>query len=191
MRHMKSGRHLSRTSSHRQAMMRNLAISLFVHGRVETTPEKAKQTRPFAERLITLARRGDFAARRRAIRLLHDPKVVTALFSELGPRYKDRAGGYTRILHMEKRRVGDSARLALFELVEESMSRKGGKKAPDDVEVAAPVAAPAADAADAIKPDADTEPAAFTESAPEMDGVDGAADESTPTESEPPEKPAE
>ena len=181
MRHMKSGRHLGRTSSHRQAMMRNLATSLFIHGRVETTPEKAKQTRPFAERLITLAKRGDFAARRRAIRLLHDPKVVTALFSELGPRYKDRSGGYTRILHMEKRRIGDSAHLALFELVEESISRKGGKKAPEAAEVAT-----------ATAKEADAEPAAFAESTPDGQGSDAEkTDESASAESETSEKPAE
>lgn len=128
MRHMKRGRHLGRTSSHRRAMLRNMAISLFEHGKIVTTPEKAKEARPFAERLITLAKRGDLAAKRRAIRLLHDPKVVTSLFEQLGPRYKERAGGYTRILHMERRRVGDGARLALFELVEEHIREKGKKK---------------------------------------------------------------
>lgn len=136
MRHLKRGRHLSRTSSHRRAMLRNMTISLFVHGRIVTTPQKAKECRPFAEKLITLAKKGDFAAKRRAIQLLNDPKVVTALFSTLGPRYKERAGGYTRILHMEKRRVGDSAPLALFELVEETMTSKKNKtRQPEAVEI--------------------------------------------------------
>lgn len=145
MRHMKRGRHLGRTSSHRRAMLRNMAISLFVHGRIITTPEKAKEARPFAEKLITLAKRGDLSAKRRAIRLLHDPKIVTDLFNTLGPRYKERPGGYTRILHMEKRRVGDGARQALFELVEETIRVKDRKKAPAPVTVESgfPKAAPA------------------------------------------------
>lgn len=134
MRHLKRGRKLGRTSSHRRAMLRNMASSLFLHGRVITTPEKAKEVRPFAEKLITLAKRGldDLAARRRAIRLLHDPSVVKALFTDLGPRYKERPGGYTRILHLAKRRIGDGARLALFELVE-------AEKASEDKQIKAEV----------------------------------------------------
>lgn len=120
MRHMNRGRRLSRTSSHRKAMYRNLVAGLFRHGRIITTPAKAKEARPFAERLITLAKRGsdDLAARRRAIRLLHDPALVRSLFEDLGVRYKDRQGGYTRILHLAKARVGDGAPQVLFELVE-------------------------------------------------------------------------
>lgn len=120
MRHMKRGRRLSRTSSHRKAMFRNMVASLFTNGRIVTTPAKAKEARPFAERLITLAKKGadNLAARRRAIRLLHDPALVRSLFEDLGVRYKDRNGGYTRILHLSKTRVGDGAPLVLFELVE-------------------------------------------------------------------------
>lgn len=120
MRHLNRGRRLSRTSSHRKAMYRNMVAGLFRHGRIITTPAKAKEARPFAERLITLAKKGpnDLAARRRAIRLLHDPALVRSLFEDLGVRYKDRNGGYTRILHLSKTRVGDGARQVLFELVE-------------------------------------------------------------------------
>ncbi|MDR1520948.1 MAG: 50S ribosomal protein L17 [Planctomycetota bacterium] len=120
MRHLNRGRKLNRTSSHRKALYRNLAAALIRSGRIVTTPAKAKEARPFAERLITLAKRGpeDLAARRRAIRLLHDPSLVALLFKEIGLRYKDRQGGYTRILHLSRTRVGDGARQVLFELVE-------------------------------------------------------------------------
>lgn len=133
MRHLNRGRKLSRTSSHRKAMFRNLVSSLFRHGRVITTPAKAKEARSFAERLITIAKRGsgDLSARRRAISLLHDPALVNTLFETLGQRYKERPGGYTRILHLAKRRVGDAAPQVIFELVEEEMASKksGGKPA--------------------------------------------------------------
>lgn len=141
MRHMKRGRRLSRNSSHRRAMFRNMVAGLFRHGRIITTPAKAKEARPFAERLITLAKRGpeDLAARRRAIRLLHDPALVRSLFEDLGVRYKDRQGGYTRILHLAKVRVGDGARQVLFELVEGGAPAKkdrAGKKVKAAVEPA-------------------------------------------------------
>ena len=134
MRHLNRGRKLSRTSSHRKAMFRNMVAGLFRHGRIITTPAKAKEARPFAERLITLAKRGpsDLAARRRAIRLLHDASLVRSLFEDLGVRYKERAGGYTRILHLSKARVGDGAPQVLFELVEggaPAKKERGGKPA--------------------------------------------------------------
>lgn len=131
MRHLKRGRKLSRTSEHRNAMIRNLATSLFIHGRVTTTPQKAKVVRPFAEKLITLAKQGTLAARRRAISLLHDSLVVKSLFEEIGPRYASRPGGYTRILHLAKTRVGDSAPQALFELVEGAAQPKAETAAAD------------------------------------------------------------
>lgn len=139
MRHLKRGRKLSRTSSHRKAMFRNIVAGLFRHGRIITTPAKAKEARPFAERLITLAKRGpdDLAARRRAIRLLHDPSLVRSLFEDLGVRYKDRNGGYTRILHLSKTRVGDSAPQVLFELVEGGVPAGKEKAQPARAAVAA------------------------------------------------------
>lgn len=139
MRHMKRGRRLGRNSSHRKAMFRNMVAALFRCGRIVTTPAKAKEARPFAEKLITLAKRGpdDLAARRRAIRLLHDPALVRSLFEDLGVRYKDRNGGYTRILHLSKTRIGDGARQVLFELVEGGVpSAKDDGKAPKAAVVA-------------------------------------------------------
>ncbi len=141
MRHMKRGR----------KMYRNMVASLFTHGRIVTTPAKAKEARPFAEKLITLAKRGadNLAARRLAIRLLHDPALVRSLFEDLGVRYKDRNGGYTRILHLSRTRIGDSARQVIFELVE------GGVPA-GKAKTAKPAAAVVADApaAEAEKTDA-------------------------------------
>ena len=130
MRHMKRGRRLSRTSSHRKAMFRNMISSLFMHGRIITTPAKAKEARPIAEKLITLAKRGsdDLAARRRAIQLLHDPSLVRTLFDDIAQRYTERNGGYTRILHLSKTRVGDGASQVLFELVEGGAPASKGKK---------------------------------------------------------------
>jgi large subunit ribosomal protein L17 len=109
-------------------MVRNLVASLFEHGRVVTTPAKAKEARPFAEKLITMAKSGSLADRRRAIAKLHDKKVVSQLFSEIAPRYANRAGGYSRILHMDKYRLGDAGDLCLFELVEEQIKSKGKAK---------------------------------------------------------------
>ena len=146
MRHLKRGRKLGRTSSHRTAMLRNMATSLFVHGRIVTTPTKAKEARPFAEKLITLAKDGSLAARRRALAELHDPKVVASLFNDLGPRYKERPGGYTRILHMAKHRVCDGAPQVLFELVEAEINWKKGKGKPA-VTVPEAVETPAAEEA--------------------------------------------
>jgi large subunit ribosomal protein L17 len=117
MRHRNKGRQLSRTSSHREALLRNMATSLFRHGRISTTREKAKELRPFAERLITLARRGDLHARRLAARKVADKDVLFTLFDAIGPRFAERPGGYTRILKTGFRR-GDGAEMALIELVE-------------------------------------------------------------------------
>lgn len=152
MRHLKRGRKLNRNPSHRKAMVRNLVTSLFVHGRVITTPAKAKEARPFAEKLITLAKKGGLPNRRRAVSLLHDEGVVKDLFAEIAPRYKERPGGFCRILHLAKTRVGDSAPQVIFELVEEEMEGKAAA-AP----AAAAVAAPAAETAEAEKTE---EPAA-------------------------------
>lgn len=117
MRHRKKGRQLSRTASHRRATLRNLATSLFRHGRIETTTAKAKELRPFAERLITLARRGDLHARRLAGRRIQDREVLGKLFDDIGPHFRERPGGYTRILKLGHRR-GDAAEMALIELVD-------------------------------------------------------------------------
>jgi large subunit ribosomal protein L17 len=118
MRHRHKGRQLGRTMAHRRAMLRNMATSLFKHDRVVTTHTKAKELRPFAERLITLARRGDLHARRQVERHIRDRNVSGKLFQEIGPRFAARPGGYTRILRVGHR-PGDGAELARIELLGE------------------------------------------------------------------------
>lgn len=116
MRHRKKGRQLSRTASHKKATMRNMATALFRHERIETTTAKAKELRPYAERLITLARRGDVHARRQAASKIQDREVLGKLFDEIAPRYSERPGGYTRVLKLGARK-GDAAEMSLIELV--------------------------------------------------------------------------
>ena len=116
MRHRSKGRQLSRTSTHRTATLRNLATSLFRHERIETTTAKAKELRPYAERLITLARKGDIHSRRLAGRKIQDRMVLGKLFDDIAPRYSERPGGYTRILKLGNRK-GDAAEMSLIELV--------------------------------------------------------------------------
>ena len=118
MRHRAKGRQLSRTSTHRRAMLNNMATSLFDHGRVITTEAKAKELRPFAEKLITLARRGDLHARRLVERKIKSRETLSRLFSEIGPRFAARPGGYTRILKLGHR-DGDGADVARIELLSE------------------------------------------------------------------------
>jgi large subunit ribosomal protein L17 len=118
MRHRAKGRQLSRTSAHRRALLNNMATSLFKHEGITTTEAKAKELRPFAEKLITLARRGDLHARRLAGRRIKDREVLGRLFTELGPRFAARPGGYTRILKMGHR-PGDGADVARIELLSE------------------------------------------------------------------------
>lgn len=118
MRHRAKGRQLSRTSEHKKALLRNLAASLFQHDRIVTTVAKAKELRPYAERLITLARRGDLHARRLVERRIQDREVTKRLFAEIGPRFAARPGGYTRILRLGHR-VGDGAETARIELLAE------------------------------------------------------------------------
>ncbi len=118
MRHRAKGRQLSRTSSHKRALLNNMAASLFDHGGIVTTEAKAKELRPFAEKLITLARRGDLHARRLVERRIKDRDTLGKLFSEIGPRFAARPGGYTRILKMGHR-PGDGADIARIELLSE------------------------------------------------------------------------
>jgi large subunit ribosomal protein L17 len=143
MRHRIAGRQLNRTAEHRLAMRRNLVASLIQHETISTTPEKAKEVKSFAEKLVTLAKKGTLSARRRAIMLLgnrdiiayEDGKAVSKgtiigkLFSELGPRYLDRPGGYTRIIRLSLRRLGDNGRLVLLQFVGKDESTKKQSKA--------------------------------------------------------------
>jgi large subunit ribosomal protein L17 len=117
MRHQLSGRQLSRNSPHRHALMRNLSVSLLRHETIRTTLPKAKELRRVVEPLITMAKTDSEASRRVAFSRLRDPEVVTKLFDDLGPRFKARPGGYTRILHLAPR-PGDSAPMALMQLVD-------------------------------------------------------------------------
>ncbi len=117
MRHQKSGRKLNRTSSHRQAMFRNMAVSLLRHEQIVTTLPKAKELRRVAEPLITLGKTATLSNRRLAFSRLRDREVVGKLFDDLGPRFKSRPGGYLRILKMGHR-AGDAAPMALVQLVE-------------------------------------------------------------------------
>jgi len=130
MRHLKAGRRLSRTTEHRQAMLRNLVTALLDKERVETTRAKAKEVRRWAEQIITLAKRGDLHARRQSLALVRSKKVVAKLFGELRERYLERPGGYTRIIPLGLR-LGDGAPLSIIEMVDrpEKLPKAQKKKA--------------------------------------------------------------
>lgn len=127
MRHRMAGRKLGRTTSHRWAMLRNMATSLFRHERITTTVSKAKELRPFAEKMITLAKKESLHARRQVLRHIKDREVVAKLFDTLGPRYATRPGGYSRIVRTALRR-GDSAELAIIELIDTTAAPAAPKK---------------------------------------------------------------
>ena len=124
MRHGAAYRKLGRTVSHRQAMFANMAASLIKHEQIKTTLPKAKELRPFVEKLVTLAKRGDLHARRQAISAVRDVTQVGKLFETIGPRYKDRNGGYIRILKAGFRH-GDNAPVAIIEFVDRDEAAKG------------------------------------------------------------------
>ena len=152
MRHRKDHRALSRTASHRKAMLRNQVTSLFAHGRIETTVAKAKESRRLAERIITYAKRADARsaeaanekdkqaaqvhARRQVARFVHGPDVVKRIFDDIAPWYKERPGGYTRILKTRVRK-GDAGEMAILELVKSAEWKAAERKAREDAEAAA------------------------------------------------------
>jgi large subunit ribosomal protein L17 len=203
MRHRHKGRKLNRTWSHRKAMLRNMVTTFLDLEQIETTDAKAKEVRSLAERLITLGKRGgdDLAARRQALKVIRSKKVVAKLFDELGPRFADRPGGYTRIVKVENRR-GDGAHLSILQMVNEPVNFKDMKhkrarleeearlreeaerkvekpaEAAEEVETAEG-AAVAAVAADAVADEVPAEEATDAEAAPES------------TSDEEPEAPAE
>ena len=158
MRHQLSGRQLSRNAPHRQAMLRNMSVSLLRHETIRTTTPKAKELRRVVEPLITLAKKDSEANRRVAFSRLRDSEVVTKLFEDLGPRFKARPGGYTRILHLAPR-PGDSAPMSLMQLVDGPAAAKaegttdegGAKKKVAKKKGAKAKTATAADAAPAKK----------------------------------------
>jgi large subunit ribosomal protein L17 len=126
MRHGNAQRKLNRTASHRRAMLANMTASLIRHEQITTTLPKAKELKPVFERLVTLAKKGDLSARRLAIARIRDKDAVAKLFATLGPRYKDRAGGYVRVLKAGFRH-GDAAPMAIVELVDRDPEAKGAE----------------------------------------------------------------
>ncbi|MCT8974491.1 50S ribosomal protein L17 [Microbaculum marinisediminis] len=136
MRHGKTGRKLNRTASHRKAMFANMAASLIRHEQIVTTLPKAKELKPIIDKLVTLGKRGDLHARRQAVSQIGDKEAVSKLFDTLAERYKDRAGGYSRVLKAGFRH-GDAAPVAVIELVDRDESAKGAEdRARHEAEVA-------------------------------------------------------
>jgi large subunit ribosomal protein L17 len=129
MRHGFAHRKLGRTTAHRTAMFANMAASLIKHEQITTTLPKAKELRPFVEKLVTLAKRGDLHARRQAISAVRDPDQVRKLFAALGPRYAERQGGYVRVLKAGYRH-GDNAPMAVIEFVDRDVAAKGQDSGP-------------------------------------------------------------
>ena len=139
MRHQRAGKKLGRDSAHRKALYSNLAGALIEHGRIRTTVTKAKAVKPIAEQMITLGRRGDLHARRQATAFLRSRDVVHKLFAEVAPLFKERPGGYTRIVKLGPR-PGDSAEMAYLELVdEEYVAKEREARTPEPAAVEAPV----------------------------------------------------
>ncbi len=183
------GPRLGGSPSHERLMLANLATSLFEHDRITTTEAKAKRLRPLAERLITFAKRGDLHARRQVMTVIRDKDVVHKLFAEIGPKFTERPGGYTRIVKIGPRK-GDNAPMAIIELVEELKSvvaeaerargtKSAPKKAPtgrtrEIAEDAAPESATAAGVAAAAEDEPSVEPA---ENAADEAAIEGGADE--------------
>jgi large subunit ribosomal protein L17 len=157
------GKRLGGSPAHERLILANLATSLFEHGRLTTTETKARRLRPYAERLITKARRGDLHARRQVMRVIRDKNVVHVLFTEIGPHFQARPGGYTRITKIGPRK-GDNAPMAVIELVQEEMP------AASTASPAAPAPATAATAPPAeIAPDAEAETTPPAETAPDAE----------------------
>lgn len=191
MRHNVDGRKLGRNATHRRALYRNLVISLITHERIRTTTPKAKEARRMAERMITFAKRGDLHARRHVASILNDKKAVQKLFDELGPRYADRQGGYTRVLKLSGLRKGDAAEMAVLEFVRDGdrpKKKRSARKARPAVKPAK-----AAPAAEPVVEEAPAEAAveeSVEEEAPEEAVAEASADaaEETPAEDSEEEK---
>ena len=186
MRHQRSGKKLGRDSAHRRALYANLASNLIEHERIKTTLTKAKAVKPIAEQMITLGRRGDMHARRQAVAFLGSKDIVHKLFAELGPRYAERPGGYSRIVRLGPR-PGDSAEMVYLELVDTPLVFKTrGEEAPAETAVAvtepreAGADADAEESADESEADAET-------SEPEAEAATEEADAEPEAEGEPAE----
>jgi large subunit ribosomal protein L17 len=174
VRHQRAGKKLGRDAAHRKALYANLAGALIEHGRIKTTVTKAKAVKPLAEQMITLGRRGDLHARRQATAFLRSRDIVHLLFAEVAPRFKDRPGGYARIIKIGPR-PGDAAEMAYLELVDEEYvaSQREERKQPEPAAAAAPVEAEAEEAED-VDEELD---AGADESADEGDDSAAGADE--------------
>ena len=139
MKHKVAGKHLNRNSAHRKALRMNFCVSVIKHERVTTTLAKAKALRPFVEKMITLAKKGDDSDRlhriRTAVSYLQDKTAVKKLFDEIAPRFANRSGGYTRILRLPDHRIGDGSDRAIFELVENNVLEQQIKKAEEEAQI--------------------------------------------------------
>ncbi|PLY01124.1 MAG: 50S ribosomal protein L17 [Desulfuromonas sp.] len=187
MRHRKSGRRLGRNSSHRKAMLRNMVTSLLDKESITTTDARAKELRKLAEKMITLGKKGTLHARRQALEVVRDKKVVAKLFERLAPRYADRPGGYTRIVKLGYR-SGDNAALSMIELVEEEFTPKPKKKKTE--EKPAKKAAPKVEEAAVEEAPAEETPAEETP-AEEAPAEEAPAEEAPAEEAPAEEAPAE
>jgi len=180
MRHQRAGKKLGRDAAHRKALYSNLTGALIEHGRIKTTVTKAKAVKPVAEQMITLARRGDLHARRQAVAFLRSKDVVHKLFEEVGPRFKDRPGGYSRIVKIGPR-PGDAAEMAYLELVDAEVVVSPRRERP----VAVPAAAAAVPGAAAEEPPPTEEELVEDPGEPDetvvADGEPSAEDEAEPT----------
>jgi large subunit ribosomal protein L17 len=176
------GPRLGGSPAHERLMLANLATALFEHGRITTTEAKAKRVRPLAERLITFAKRGDLHARRRVMTVIQDKGVVHVLFTEIGPRYANRPGGYTRITKIGPRK-GDNAPMAVIELVEALDESKPKKQRAAKKPAAAAKAAPATVVEEALVEGTAAEEVveeAVSEETASDAAIEGAADEAEP-----------
>jgi large subunit ribosomal protein L17 len=182
VRHARTGKKLGRDSAHRKALYSNLAGALIEHGRIRTTVTKAKAVKPLAEQMITLGRRGDLHARRQATSFLRSRDVVHKLFAEVAPLFKDRPGGYTRIVKIGTR-PGDSAEMAYLELVdEEYVAKEREARTPELAAVAEPVPEEVSDAEEVSDTVEDAETASSDAGADESadEGDDGPGDADKP-----------
>ena len=183
------GRRLGGSAAHQRHLLANLATALFEHGKITTTEARARRLRPYAERLITFAKRGDLSARREVLTVVTDKSVVHTLFTEIGPQFATREGGYTRITKIGPRK-GDNAPLAVIELIQEEAEAKPRRRRPRRPQSAAarPAAAEAAEVADIEATDTkatDTEAAEANAGATAEDAEDeAAADDSADGEDE-------
>jgi len=175
------GPRLGGSSSHQKALLANLATSLFEHGRIKTTEPKARALRPYAEKLITHAKKGTLHNRREVLKKIRDKDVVHALFAEIGPFFADREGGYTRIIKVEARK-GDNAPMAVIELVQEKTVTAEADRA-RRVKASKKAAAPAAAPEESVEPEAAVGPTADEASEIEADATEAEA-EASETEAE-------